>query len=89
MAVSVLSSTQVIPSQLVQNALKMDSGEIPSFAEARDNFEREYLAELLNITQGNVSKASNLAKRNRTEFYRLLHRHHLDPSEYRGRRQAQ
>ncbi len=86
---TVLSSTQVIPSQLVQNALKMDSGEIPSFAEARDNFEREYLAELLNITQGNVSKASNLAKRNRTEFYRLLHRHHLDPSEYRGRRQAQ
>ncbi|MBB3047565.1 two-component system response regulator GlrR [Litorivivens lipolytica] len=85
---TVLSSTQVIPAQLVQNALKMDSGEIPSFAEARDNFEREYLAELLNITQGNVSKASNLAKRNRTEFYRLLHRHHLDPSEYRGRRQA-
>lgn len=85
---TVLSSTQVIPAKLVQNALKLDSGEIPSFAEARDNFEREYLAELLNITQGNVSKASHLAKRNRTEFYRLLHRHHLDPSQYRGRRQA-
>lgn len=84
----VLSSTHVIPAKLVQNALKMDAGEIQSFAEARDSFEREYLAELLNITQGNVSKASHLAKRNRTEFYRLLHRHHLDPGEYRSRRQA-
>lgn len=84
----VLSSTHVIPAKLVQNALKMDAGEIQSFAEARDSFEREYLAELLNITQGNVSKASHLAKRNRTEFYRLLHRHHLDPGQYRSRRQS-
>lgn len=79
----VLSSTRIIPAKLVKNALKMDAGEIQSFATARDNFEREYLAELLKITEGNVSKASNLAKRNRTEFYRLLSRHHLDPREYR------
>lgn len=84
----VLSSTRIIPAQLVKNALKMDAGEIQSFATARDNFEREYLAELLKITEGNVSKASNLAKRNRTEFYRLLSRHQLDPSEYRDQRNS-
>lgn len=84
----VLSSTRMIPEKLVKNALKMDAGEIQSFATARDNFEREYLAELLKITYGNVSKASHLAKRNRTEFYRLLNRHHLDPREYREQQRA-
>ncbi len=84
----VLSSTRMIPAKLVKNALKMDAGEIQSFASARDNFEREYLAELLKITYGNVSKASSLAKRNRTEFYRLLNRHHLDPREYREQQRA-
>lgn len=79
----VLSTTNVIPAKLVQKALRIDSGEIQSFSDARDNFEREYLSELLRITEGNVSKASHLAKRNRTEFYRLLNRHHLDPGSYR------
>jgi two-component system response regulator GlrR len=38
---------------------------------------------LLKITGGNVSQAAALAKRNRTEFYKLLQRHHLEPSMFK------
>jgi two-component system response regulator GlrR len=35
------------------------------------------------MTNGNVTHAARLAQRNRTEFYKLLHRHHLQPSEFK------
>ena len=50
---------------------------------ARSEFERDYLAKLLKITGGNVTQAAKLAKRNRTEFYKLLQRHHLDPKLFK------
>jgi two-component system response regulator GlrR len=38
---------------------------------------------LLQITSGKVSQAAKLAKRNRTEFYRLLNRHNIDPGLFK------
>lgn len=80
-----LCTTPIIPANLVQRALRQKSGDVPSLAEARGNFEREYLTQLLQITCGNVSNAARLAARNRTELYKLLRRHHLDPQLFRAR----
>jgi two-component system response regulator GlrR len=80
----VLSTSPIIPASLVQRALRNKPDEILSFAEARDRFERTYLVQLLQITEGNVTQAARLARRNRTEFYKLLQRHHLDPGLFRG-----
>ena len=52
--------------------------------EARKAFERDYLVRILKITGGNVTKAARLAGRNRTEFYRLLERHSLEPGMFKG-----
>lgn len=79
-----LCTTEIVPLSLVQRALRSDPSEIPPLAEARDRFEREYLEELLRITGGNVSSAARLAGRNRTEFYKLLKRHHLEPEMFRA-----
>jgi len=75
-----LCTTPIVPLTLVQKALHGDeeSG-YSSLADAKKQFEREYLAQLLKITNGNVTQAARLAKRNRTEFYKLLKRHSLDP----------
>lgn len=81
--VSVLTTTPIIPASLVQRALKNPSHEIMSYAEARGRFERQYLCQLLQITSGKVSQAARLAKRNRTEFYRLLNRHNIDPAFFK------
>ena len=53
------------------------------FEEARKTFERDYLVRLLKITGGNVTQAAQLAKRNRTEFYKLLQRHRLEPAMFK------
>lgn len=78
-----LTATPIIPAKLVQRALREKPTDIPSLVEAKSRFEREYLAQLLQMTNGNVTQAARLAKRNRTEFYKLLHRHHLDPSLFK------
>ena len=56
----------------------------PSLDEARRAFERDYLAGILRMTQGNVTHAARLARRNRTEFYRLLDRHSLSPGMFKA-----
>ncbi|HHJ13221.1 MAG TPA: response regulator [Gammaproteobacteria bacterium] len=81
------TTTSLIPASLVQRALRGEADEeMPAFADARSRFEREYLTQLLQITGGNVSRAARIAKRNRTEFYKLLHKHHLNPSQFKGAR---
>src|SRR5438105_425899 len=78
-----LTPTTVIPASLVQNALKQDASALVPFEEARKSFERDYLVRLLKITGGNVTQAAQLAKRNRTEFYKLLQRHRLEPAMFK------
>ncbi len=78
-----LSPTPVIPATLVHAALKEDAAALVPFEEARKTFERDYLVRLLKITGGNVTQAAQLAKRNRTEFYKLLQRHRLEPSMFK------
>jgi len=78
-----LSNESIISLALVKNALRDESTILPSFAQAKDKFERDYLAKLLQITAGNVSQAAKIAQRNRTEFYKLLNRHHLSAEAFR------
>lgn len=55
-----------------------------TYAEAKQRFERNYLVQLLKLTDGNVADAAHIADRNRTEFYRLLQKYDLTPSLFRG-----
>mgnify|MGYP001586954529 CR=1 FL=1 len=80
-----LCTTPLIPASSVQQAIQNQQAEFASFEEARRRFEREYLTQLLKITEGNVTQAARLAKRNRTEFYKLLQRHQLDPKLFKSR----
>ncbi|XPF93864.1 sigma 54-interacting transcriptional regulator [Colwellia sp. RE-S-Sl-9] len=79
-----LSTEPLISETLVKNALRDKTTILPSFQQAKDKFERDYLAKLLQITAGNVSKAAKIAQRNRTEFYKLLNRHHLTAEAFRS-----
>jgi two-component system response regulator GlrR len=78
-----MSQTPIIPVELVQQTLGGAGGRLPSFDEARDEFTRSYLSQILQITGGNVSQAARLAKRNRTDFYKLLSRHQLTPEDFK------
>ncbi len=62
------------------------AGALPSYAAAREEFTRDYLSRLLHMTGGNVSQAARLARRNRTDFYKLLNRHDVNPDAFKPRR---
>ncbi len=79
-----LTSTPLIPLTLVQRALRVPTMEALSYIEAKQRFERNYLVQLLKLTEGNVADAARIAERNRTEFYRLLQKHDLTPAMFRG-----
>lgn len=82
---SVLCTTNLVSPALVARALhNKAAGSDLSYANAKQQFEREYLIRLLKITGGRVSDAARLAGRNRTEFYRLLSKHVLSPSMFKG-----
>ena len=80
-----LSRSPVISAELVQRSLGEHAGKLASFSDARDEFTRNYLSQILQITTGNVSQAARLAKRNRTDFYKLLARHELNPDQFKTR----
>jgi len=79
-----LAATEVIPESLVSQALDAGDSSLTPLDEARRAFERDYLVRILKITGGNVTKAARLAGRNRTEFYRLLERHALEPGVFKA-----
>ena len=77
-----LSTSPVVPGSLVQKAIR-ELEEIVPFDEARRRFEADYLTQLLKMTGGNVAQAAKLAQRNRTDFYKLLQRHSLEPGLFK------
>jgi len=78
-----LCNAPLVPAALVQQAIQHQQSEFASFEQARKQFELDYLTRLLKITAGNVTHAAKLARRNRTEFYKLMQRHALDPTQFK------
>jgi two-component system response regulator GlrR len=79
-----LSTTSLISASLVTDAIHENVERIPPFSEARRQFEQDYLVRLMQLTHGNVAHAARLAGRNRTEFYKLLGRHHIVPTLFKN-----
>jgi two-component system response regulator GlrR len=79
-----LSTSPIISEDLLHDAIKQHQSKILPLAEARRQFEQQYLIQLLQTTRGNVSQAARIAHRNRTDFYKLLNRHHIVPSLFKN-----
>ena len=55
----------------------------PPFHQSKREFEAAYVRRLLLLTGGNVTRAAELAGKARKDFYALLARNGIDPSEFR------
>lgn len=80
----VLTTSPIISRTLVERALRFKSDRLLSLSDAKEQFERDYLVRLLNLTEGNIALASRLSDRNRSEFYNVLKRHGLEPEQFRN-----
>ena len=69
-----LSHGKIMSKEFVQRSLGKDAKTVPTYDEAREEF----------TVACNVSQSARLAKRNRTDFYKLLARYRLQPDDYKN-----
>ena len=63
--------------------LAAEGDELPSFKEAKRAFETRYVEGLLRRCSGNISRAARLAKKDRKDFYDVIRRTGVDPTQFR------
>ena len=72
-----------IGADLILPKCEADNECIKPLKEAKDDFMKNYLLQLVEFTQGNVSQAAKLAGKYRADLYELMKRYKLDPSNFR------
>jgi two-component system response regulator GlrR len=78
----ILTSQEMITADLLPGGTGATTdGAIKPLTEAKEEFERNYLKELLELAGGNISRASQMAGRYRADFYKLLRKYGLHPSD--------
>lgn len=64
--------------------LSSEGDEVPSFKDAKRAFETRYVEGLLRRCSGNISRAARLAKKDRKDFYDVIRRTGVDPTDFRS-----
>lgn len=84
-AVALSPGGEITPDQLLlgREEFSVSRRQMLPLNEAREEFERAYLFQILTATGGNVSRAAAVAGRYRAEFYKLLRKYQLDPDAFR------
>jgi len=73
----VITGDLLLPSQEEVNE------RLKSLKSAKEAFEKDYLIQLIELTQGNVSQAAKLAGKYRVDLYELLKKYNLKPTNFR------
>ena len=75
-----LTPGEVISAHLVLAALDSNEKSVEplSLNDAKKEFERDYVINTLKMAGGNVAEGAKLAKRNRSDFYKLIKKHNID-----------
>jgi len=79
-----LTQSPVISLALVNRALVQNATHWPSLSEAKEDFERHYISRVLKMTDGVVTKAAEVAGRNRTDFYKLIKKHQINVNVFKA-----
>ncbi len=76
------------PAGPCERSITAPNGAFGSFATAKArvvaDFEQDYLSRLMSLTNGNISAASRVARKERRTLARLLKKHGIDRREYAG-----
>lgn len=80
----VLSTQDMITTDLLPAVSQPAENQVKPLTEAREDFEREYLKEVLQLTGGNISRAAQIAGRYRADFYKMLKKYGLHPGDTKG-----
>jgi len=82
-----MANDDIIGDALILPTLKADVNDLKPLKDAKENFEKDYLLQLIEFTQGNVAQAARLAGKYRADLYELLKKYDLRPSDFRKKKQ--
>ncbi|MGD2015900.1 MAG: helix-turn-helix domain-containing protein, partial [Desulfobacterales bacterium] len=78
-----MANEDIIGDDLILPALKAEDQNLKPLKDAKENFEKNYLLQLIELTEGNMAQAARLAGKYRADLYELLKKYDLKPSNFR------
>lgn len=78
-----LSNGRIIPLSAVKSDFPATVQDILPLTQAKAEFEKQYIKNLLKLSAGNIPEAAKLAGRNRSDFYKIVKRHHIESDYYK------
>ncbi len=81
-----MSPKNIITEDLILQTHNLEKGRIKILKDAKDDFEKDYLVQLIELTQGNVSRAAKMSGKYRADLYDLLKKHGLNAADFRPSR---
>lgn len=78
-----MTTQNIITDDLILPVQEADNERLKLLRDAKEEFEKDYLVQLCEITQGNVSKASKLSGKYRADLYELLKKYDIKPDSFR------
>jgi two-component system response regulator GlrR len=85
----VMSQQEMLTPDLFPAVSASAESPLKPLTEAKEEFERTYLKNVLHLTGGNISRAAQFAGRYRADFYKMLRKYGLHPSTTKGRPEAE
>ena len=79
----VMTTQDLITEDIVLPGQETEGEILKPLKQAKEEFERDYLERLIDLTSGNVSRAAELSGKYRADLYDLLKKHELDPADFR------
>jgi two-component system response regulator GlrR len=81
----VMSRQDMLTPDLLPSVSVSPDAPLKPLTEAKEEFERTYLKNVLQLTGGNISRAAQFAGRYRADFYKMLRKYGLHPSATKGK----
>jgi two-component system response regulator GlrR len=81
----IMSRQDLITPDLLPSITAVTEAPLKPLTEAKEDFERNYLKSVLQLTNGNISRAAQFAGRYRADFYKMLRKYGLHPSTTKSR----
>lgn len=78
-----MANEGIIDEDLILPALKTEANDLKPLKDAKENFEKKYLLQLVELTEGNMAQAARLAGKYRADLYDLLKKYDIKPSTFR------
>jgi two-component system, NtrC family, response regulator GlrR len=80
----VMTPEEIIPEEMIiLPGQEMGETAFKTLKASKQDFEKNYLIQLMKISRGNVSQASKLAGKYRADLYELLEKYRINPLDFR------